>query len=82
MPTSIHIPKPLLDRVDRRARKLAISRNRFIIRALERDLAAETEWSPDFFERLGQTEPELQTAVDEMLDGILTHRTRKAPRRF
>lgn len=82
MPTSIHIPKPLLDAVDRRARKLAMSRNRFIIRALEKDLAAETEWSAGFFERLGRADPEVSEAVDEMLDGILEHRTRKAPRRL
>jgi predicted transcriptional regulator len=82
MPTSVHLPKQLLDRVDRRARKLAMSRNRFIIRALERDLAAETEWSPGFFERLSRAEPDLEAAVDEMLEGVLAHRTRKAPRRL
>lgn len=82
MPTSVHIPKPLLDAVDRRARRLAISRNRFIIRAIERDLAAETEWSPGFFEKLSRADPDLSVAVDEMLEHIVAHRTRKAPQRL
>ena len=40
MATSIHIPKPLLAAVDRKARTLKISRNRLIVRALEKELTA------------------------------------------
>jgi metal-responsive CopG/Arc/MetJ family transcriptional regulator len=79
MPTSLHIPKPLLDEVDRRARRLKMSRNRFIVRAIEREVAAETEWSPGFFEKLAQVSLEEAAAVDEMMDAIRAGRTRKGP---
>src|SRR5262249_6183398 len=52
MATSIHIPKTLLDAVDRKARALKMSRNRLIVRALERELTSGADWSPEFFERL------------------------------
>ena len=35
MPTTVHIPDPLLKSVDRRAKALGISRNRLVVRALE-----------------------------------------------
>jgi metal-responsive CopG/Arc/MetJ family transcriptional regulator len=35
VPTTIHIPDPLLERVDARAKTLGISRNRLILEALE-----------------------------------------------
>ena len=45
MPTSVHIPKPLLVAVDRRARALKISRNRLIVQALEREVTEGSTWS-------------------------------------
>ncbi|MGH9199830.1 MAG: ribbon-helix-helix protein, CopG family [Vicinamibacterales bacterium] len=33
MPTTVHIPDPLLKSVDRRAKALGISRNRLVVRA-------------------------------------------------
>lgn len=39
MPTSVHIPKPLLVAIDRNARALNITRNRLIVTALEREIA-------------------------------------------
>jgi len=79
MPTSVHIPKALLSAVDRRARRLKISRNRFIVRALERELVQASDWSPDFFDRLAEIGPADSEAVDEMLSAIRSNRTRKAP---
>ena len=79
MPTSIHLPKPLLQAVDRRARRLKISRNRFIVRTLERELERETDWSPDFFERLASITPEEVAAIDDMARSIAQRRTRKGP---
>jgi len=79
MPTSIHIPKPLLQAVDRRARRLNISRNRFIVSTLERELDRETDWSPDFFDRLAEVTPEEAESIDEMTRAIARRRTRKAP---
>lgn len=43
MATSVHLPKPLMDAVDRPARALKISRNRLIVKALERELANTSE---------------------------------------
>ncbi|MCE7874452.1 ribbon-helix-helix protein, CopG family [bacterium CPR1] len=44
--TTIHIPTSLLEVVDRRARTEGISRNRFILNALQRALAEDDAWSP------------------------------------
>jgi hypothetical protein len=82
MPTSVHLPKPLLDAVDRRARRLNVSRNRFIVAILEKELGRETHWAPDFFERLVDVTPGDAEAVDDMLQAIRSSRTRKAPPRL
>ena len=82
MPTSIHISKPLLDAVNRQARKLRVSRNRFIVQALEKQLATGASWSPGFFDRLERVQPQDAQAVDEMLDAIRAGRTRKPPRQL
>lgn len=80
MPTSVHIPKPLLDAVDRRAQALKISRNRLIVRALEREVGAGCDWSPEFIERLGTVDRRAAAATDEMLAAIRSNRRSKQPR--
>lgn len=80
MSTSVHIPRPLLDAADRRARNLGVSRNRLIVRALERELAGGGDWSPSFFERLSATNAEIGHAADELLATIVAGRRSKAPR--
>lgn len=82
MPTSIHIPKPLLAAVDRRAKALRISRNRLILKALERELTQGSDWSPGFFEQLSEVDEKTAAAVDEMLVTIRRTRRSKAPRRL
>ena len=82
MPTSVHIPKPLLVAVDRRARALKISRNRLIVQALEREVTEGSNWSPDFFGRLESTEADIEEAADEMLEAIRTQRRSKKPVRL
>lgn len=82
MPTSVHLPKSLLDALDRRAKYLRISRNRLIVEVLEREISATDEWSPGFFERLEQTDAATKSAVDEMLDGIVKGRKSKEPRQL
>jgi predicted transcriptional regulator len=79
MPTTVHIPDELLARIDERARQLQVSRNRYIVRALEARLGQETEWSPDLAEFLaaGNDDPELGEAVDEMLHAIEERRASK-----
>ena len=44
MATSIHVPPALLAAVDRRARRLSISRNKLIVRTLADSLARQDEW--------------------------------------
>ena len=81
MPTSLHIPKELLTAVDRRARTLEMSRNRFVVRTLEKELAGGPCWSPGFFEQLTALAPDDSRAVDAMPKKIRSTRTRKgAPR--
>lgn len=75
MTISIYIPKPLLEAVDRKTRALKISRSRLIVQALERDLTAGTDWSPDFFARLSAVAPETVAAVDELLTSVRQART-------
>ncbi len=80
MPTTVHIPKLLLDAADRRARKLGVSRNRLIVRALEKELGAGTGWSSGFFERLRAREAGVDQAAGEMLTAILSGRRSKPPK--
>ena len=79
MPTSVHIPKALLVAVDRKASALKISRNRLIVRALEREVLEGATWSPDFFSRLESPEPGVEPAVDGMLTEIQKQRHSKKP---
>jgi predicted transcriptional regulator len=79
MATSVHIPKALLEAVDRRARALKVSRNRLIVQALERELTAGADWPAGFFEQLGSADIELIGAVDEMSNAIRAGRRSKGP---
>jgi predicted transcriptional regulator len=79
MATSVHIPKALLQAVDRRARALKVSRNKLIIQALEREVTAGADWPPGFFEQFADAEPELVSAVDEMAAAIRASRRSKGP---
>ena len=82
MPTCVHIPKPLLVAVDRRARALKISRNKLIVQALEREVASGSSWSADFFARLESREAGVEDAAEEMLEAIRRGRRSKKPVRF
>ena len=82
MPTSVHIPAALLREVDRRARRAGISRNRFIVQAVERALERETSWSPGFFERLADVTAEEAAAVDDLVRQMGKRASRKGPPRL
>lgn len=82
MPTTVHIPKPLLAAVDRQARALRISRNRLIVEALERQLVAAAEWSPRFLDELRAVDVDTAAAVDAVLDTVTAARRSKAPPRL
>lgn len=79
MGTSIHVPATLLKAVDRRARALRISRNRLILRALERELAQGSEWSAGFFEKLRAVDRETVEDAELMLTAIRAQRRSKGP---
>ena len=79
MPTTVHIPDPLLKSVDRRAKALGISRNRLVVRALEQAVRVRSEWAPEFLERLRRVDPETSAAADELLDAVKRARRSKEP---
>ena len=77
MPTSVHLPRALLDAVDRRAKALQISRNQLVIRALERELRDASDWTPGFFERLSDVDARTARQVDELVRAIRSKRRSK-----
>ena len=79
MPTTVHIPDPLLKSVDRRARALGISRNRLVVRALEQAVSEREGWSPEFLQRLRHVDRETVTAVDDLLATVTQARRSKKP---
>jgi len=81
MSTTVHLPPELLERVDRRAHELGVSRNLYIRRALELAVEEEASWSPAFLGMLAEAASDMEgrTAVDEMMAAIKSRRTRKNP---
>ena len=79
MPTTVHLPVELLDNVDRRAGELGVSRNRFIIRALEKAIDEQTAWSPGFLQVLDAAAEDTDShdTIDEIIEAIAAKRTRK-----
>jgi metal-responsive CopG/Arc/MetJ family transcriptional regulator len=80
MPTTVHIPAPLLKSVDRRAKALGISRNRLVVRALEQAVREPSGWTPEFLERLRHVDGETSAAMDELLKHVKQARRSKTPR--
>ena len=80
MPTTVHIPHPLLKSVDRRAKALGISRNRLVIRALQHAVNVRSAWAPEFLQRLRTVDREIGAAVDELLAAVTQARRSKKPR--
>jgi metal-responsive CopG/Arc/MetJ family transcriptional regulator len=80
MPTTVHIPAALLKSVDRRAKALGLSRNRLIIRALERAISERSSWAPEFLDKLRRVDQKTTTAVDELLADVKRARHSKPPR--
>ena len=79
MPTTVHIPDPLLKSVDRRAKALGISRNRLVVRALEQAVSVRSAWSPEFLEHLRNVDQETSAGVDELLAAVKRARRSKEP---
>jgi hypothetical protein len=51
-------------------RALKMSRNRLILRALERELTLGSDWSPGFSEQLSAIDSETAAAVNELLASV------------
>ena len=79
MPTTVHIPSPLLKSVDRRAKALGISRNRLVVRALEQAVRVRSGWAPEFLERLRRVDRETSATADELIDAVKQARRSKKP---
>jgi metal-responsive CopG/Arc/MetJ family transcriptional regulator len=79
MPTTIHIPSPLLERVDTRAKTLGISRNRLILEALEEKVGARDEWAPEFAQMLA--DPISPATGKELEESLAVVRRRRSPRK-
>lgn len=77
MPTSIHLPGPLLAAVDARAKALKISRNKLIVLSLERELAHKNDWSPGFFEALSPLDEATASLAKDLLTEIRSSRRSK-----
>ena len=79
VPTTIHIPAPLLERVDTRAKALGISRNRLIQEALEEKVGARDVWSPEFVQMLANP---ISAAVGKAFeDSLAVVRSRRSSRK-
>ena len=79
MPTTIHVPPALLKSVDRRAKALGLSRNRLIVRALERVVSERSGWAPELLDRLRNPDPIVADAVDQLVQDVTTARRSKRP---
>ena len=81
MSTTVHVAADLLAAVDRQAQGLGMSRNRYVVRALKRAVAAETGWSARLVEELAAAgaDPEGRQALAELRAAIAAGRTRKDP---
>jgi metal-responsive CopG/Arc/MetJ family transcriptional regulator len=79
VPTTIHIPDPLLERVDTRAKTLGISRNRLILEALEEKVGARDDWAPELLHMLA--EPISSSAGQALETSLTVVRRRRSSRK-
>jgi predicted transcriptional regulator len=82
MATSVHLPRVLLEAIDRKARALRISRNQLVVRALEHEIDGGADWSPGFFARLSEVDAGTAADVDHLLAAVRKARRSKAARRL
>ena len=74
--TSIRLPEELVDALDRRAAAQGLTRSQLIIQAVEQALAEPSDWSPRFLKAISAPRPELEKAVDELMQAIRSRRSR------
>ncbi len=76
MATTIHLPPPLLERIDQCAQRQRLSRNRFIRQSLEKTTQEQMDWSPAFLAELDHFTP--LDGDNELLEIIQRHRSSKS----
>jgi predicted transcriptional regulator len=74
--TSIRLPEDLIEALDARAAALGITRSQLIIEAVEQALENRSAWSSAFLKAIGTPRPDLEEAVDEMVEAIRERRSR------
>jgi hypothetical protein len=74
--TSIRLPEELIRALDERAAALGITRSQLIIEAVEQALEDRSAWSSGFLKAIGTPLPDLEEAIDEMMDAIRQRRSR------
>lgn len=81
MATTIHLAPDLLKSLDEHATELGISRNRYIIQAVERAIEDSTQWSSRFRRALAAASEDRESheALTEMVQEISVHRSSKGP---
>jgi hypothetical protein len=78
--TTIHIPATLLEVVDARARSQGISRNRYLLRALERVIDEDQGWTPEFLNGLRRPLARgVSKALENLMDDVVKSRLSKRP---
>ncbi len=81
MATTVHLPPDLLQSVDRQAVGSGLSRNRYIIRALQKALEEETGWSRRLLDTLAEAREDTESheILDDMMRAIAARQSRKGP---
>jgi predicted transcriptional regulator len=74
--TSIRFSEDLVDALDRRAAAEGLTRSQLVVRAVERALAERSTWSPAFLKAITSPRPELDDAVDELMEAVRAFRSR------
>jgi hypothetical protein len=74
--TSIRLPDDLVEALDERAAARGVTRSQLIIEAVERALDDRSAWSSRFLKAIGAPRPDLEEAVDEMMEAIRERRSR------
>ena len=77
--TTVRLQAELLASVDRWARQRGVSRNRYIIRAIERALATDKGWSQEFLDELetARGDVEGRQELEDLRAVLAASRTRK-----
>ncbi|MBK7582525.1 MAG: CopG family transcriptional regulator [Myxococcales bacterium] len=78
MPTTIHVPRQLLVRVDARAKALGVSRNRVILAAIEGAIEGKLTWPAELISQLAEPlDPEAGRAFERSLQAVRRKRSHR-----